>query len=196
VTDTVGWYEANARDFFQRTFEAGELPQLTDFTNRLPPGARVLEIGCGAGRDARILRERGFRVTATEASPALAALARAHSGVEVQVTTFEAMAWPEASFDGVWACASLLHAPRADLPGLLRRIAHALAPGGSLFMSFKHGAGEREANGRRFTDLDEPAAVALIGEAPGLELVSLAVNGDRRPGRRHESWLSVFCRKI
>lgn len=195
MSGTVAWYEANAEDFFQRTFGVGELPQLTEFADRLPEGARVLEVGCGAGRDAKVLSERGFRVTATEASPALAALARAYSGVDVQVMTFEAMAWPEASFDGIWACASLLHSPRAELPDLLLRLTRALAPGGLFFMSFKYGTEERDAVGRRFTDLDEAGATALLAEAGGLELISLQVSGDQRSDRAHERWISLLCRK-
>ena len=195
MNETVGWYEANAEDFFQRTFGVGVLPQLRWFADRLPPGAKVLEIGCGAGRDAKILRDLGFQVTATEASPKLAALARDYAGVEVAVITFDEMAWPDASFDGIWACASLLHAPRAQLPDLLRRLARALVPGGLFFMSFKHGTQERGANGRRFTDLDEAGAQALIAEAGGLSILTTEVTPDARPDRPDARWLSLLCRK-
>jgi SAM-dependent methyltransferase len=194
VSDSVGWYEANAQLFFDRSVGAAVLTQQRRFADLLPAGGRVLDAGCGAGRDAKIFREWGFVVTATEAAPALAALARAHAGVDVQVMTFDQMDWTEA-FDGIWACASLLHAPRRDLPDTLRRLRRALVPGGAWFMSFKYGVEDRESGGRWFTDLDEPGAEALLAEAGGLELIELAVTHDVRSERSHERWLSVVCRR-
>lgn len=196
MTDSIRFYDENAEDFFQRSVTAPMLPQLRRFASLLPPGGRVLDAGCGSGRDARALADMGFAVTATEAAPRLAALARTHTGLDVQVVTFEEMDW-EAAFDGIWACASLLHVPRADLPATLRRLKRALAPDGAWFMSFKYGAEEeREANGRRFTDLDESGAVALIGEAGGLQILDMEVSGDVRPEREAERWLSLLCRRI
>ena len=191
---TIRWYDDNAEEFFRRSVEAEMLPQLREFAALVPQGGRVLDAGCGAGRDAKALKAMGFEVTATEAAPRLAALARTHAGVEVRVMTFDQMDWIEA-FDGVWACASLLHVPRGALPDALRRLKRALTPGGVWFMSFKHGAGEREANGRRFTDLDETAATRLLAEVGGLALIRSAVTGDVRPGRAAERWLSLLCRR-
>jgi SAM-dependent methyltransferase len=191
---SIGWYDANAEDFFVRSMGAGMLPQLSAFAALLPPGGRILEAGCGSGRDAKALKEMGFDVTATEAAPKLAALAEAHAGLPVQVVTFEQMVWRE-TFDGIWACASLLHVPRAELAGVLRRLRDTLVLGGVWFMSFKCGSEERLANGRRFTDLDEAGATALLAEAGGLELLALEVSGDVRPERGAERWLSVLCRR-
>jgi SAM-dependent methyltransferase len=194
VTDSVAWYDQNAESFFARSIDTAILVQQRAFADLLPRGGRVLDAGCGSGRDAKTFREWGFEVTATEAAPKLAALARRHSGVDVQVMTFDQMDWVEA-FDGIWACASLLHVPRSGLPPTLRRLTRTLVPGGVWFMSFKYGEGERAANGRRFTNLDEAGAKRLIEEAGGLELLSLQVSGDVRPERSEERWLSVFCRR-
>jgi SAM-dependent methyltransferase len=194
VTDSVRWYEDNAQAFFDRSVDAAILADQRAFADLLPGSGRVLDAGCGSGRDARLFRSWGFSVTATEAAPALAALARAHAGVDVKVMTFDQMDWTEA-FDGIWACASLLHVPRTDLPATLRRLRRALVPGGVWFMSFKYGDQEREANGRRFTDLDETGAQVLLAEAGGLQLVSMHASVDVRPDRTQERWLSLFCRR-
>ena len=69
--------------------------------------------------------------------------------------------------DGIWACASLLHVPGAELPDVMQRLCKALKPGGVLYASFKYGTGEREHHGRRFTDLDEPGLAALLRHVAG-----------------------------
>lgn len=191
---SIGFYEENAEDFFRRSVGADMAPAYDDFLSRLPPGGRILDAGCGSGRDALAFQKLGFPVTAMEASPKLAELARAHTGLPVQVMTFDQVAW-QGAFDGVWACASLLHVPRAELPAAVGRLREALAPQGVLWMSFKYGAREREANGRRFTDLDKAGGARLVAQAGGLELLSATASGDVRPARGGERWLSLLCRR-
>jgi SAM-dependent methyltransferase len=191
---SIQFYEDNAEDFFRRSVDADMARGHADFAALVTPGGRVLDAGCGSGRDSLAFSRLGFRVTPIEASAKLAALARAHTGLPVEVMTFDEIAWREV-FDGVWACASLLHVPRAGLPAALTRLRDALVPGGILWMSFKYGAQERQANGRHFTDLDEAGARALIEAAGGLSLISLNVTDDAREDRPGERWLSVLCRK-
>ena len=192
---SIQFYEDNAEDFFRRSVGADMAKGHADFTALVTPGGRILDAGCGSGRDTLALAKQGFRVTPIEASPRLAALASAHTGLAVEVMTFDEIAW-QRQFDGVWACASLLHVPRAELASAVRRLRDALLPGGIVWMSFKYGAQERQANGRHFTDLDESLARALIAEVGGLALVALEVTGDVRADHSGERWLSLLCRKI
>ena len=192
---TIGFYDENAEDFFRRSVDADMARGHADFAALAAPGGRILDAGCGSGRDTVALAKMGFRVTPIEASANLAALAAAHTGLPVEVMTFDQIAWRD-TFDGVWACASLLHVPRADLPAAVRRLRDALVPGGILWMSFKYGTEERQANGRHFTDLDEAGAHPLIAEAGGLALISLTVTDDARADRPGERWLSVLCRRV
>jgi SAM-dependent methyltransferase len=194
MSETIGFYDENAEDFFRRSVDADMARGHADFTALVSAGGRVLDAGCGSGRDSLAFAGLGFQVTSMEASAKLAALATAHTGLPVEVMTFDQIAWREA-FDGVWACASLLHVPRAELPAAVTRLRDALVPGGMLWMSFKYGAQERFANGRHFTDLDEAGGKALLAKVGGLELISLTVTGDARPDRSSERWLSVLCRK-
>jgi len=194
VNQTIGFYDENAEDFFQRSVDADMARGHADFTALVAAGGRILDAGCGSGRDSLAFARLGFRVTPMEASAKLAALASAHTGLPVEVMTFDQIAWRE-EFDGVWACASLLHVPRAELPAAVTRLRDALVPGGVLWMSFKYGAQERFANSRHFTDLDEAGAGPLIEAVGGLSLISLTVTDDAREDRPGERWLSVLCRR-
>ena len=191
---SIDFYETNAQAFFDRSVEADMAQGHAEFMALLPPGGRVLDAGCGSGRDALEFHRRGFGVTAMEASEALAALARAHTGLPIEVMTFDDVAWREA-FDGVWACASLLHVARADLPAAVGRLRDALVAGGALWMSFKYGTQERTVAGRTFTDMDEGLARGLLAATGGLELIVMQVSGDVRADHTGERWLSVLCRR-
>ena len=189
---SIQFYEDNADDFFRRSVDADMAQGWAAFGALVRPGGRVLDAGCGSGRDTLALAKQGFRITPIEASPKLAALASAHTGLPVAVMTFDQIVWRDV-FDGIWACASLLHVPRADLPEVMRRLRDALVTGGVWWMSFKYGAEERQASGRHFTDLDEAGARTLIEEVGGLTLLSMEVTGDARAGRASDRWLSVLC---
>lgn len=192
---SVQFYEQNAEDFFRRSVDSDMSVQRSAFANRLPPGGRILDAGCGSGRDAKAFREMGFEVTAMEASPKLAELARAYSGVDVEVRTFDEVAWRD-RFDGVWACASLLHVPRRDLAATVGRLRDALKPGGILWMSFKYGTRERQVAGRHFTDLDEASVAGLVTEAGGLDLLLIETSDDVRDSRPGERWVTATCRRV
>jgi SAM-dependent methyltransferase len=188
------YYHQNAGTFFAETVEVDMTPLYHRFMRLLPEQARILDAGCGSGRDARAFAELGHQVTAFDASAALVALAEAYLGQPVQCLRFQEIAWQEA-FDGIWACASLLHVPASELPDVMARLRRAIEPGGILYASFKYGGGEREHHGRRFTDLDEPGLAALLRQVPDLEPVETWTTGDRRPGRESERWLNTLLRR-
>jgi SAM-dependent methyltransferase len=191
---SIGFYEANAKAFFDRSVDADMARGHEEFTAMVPPGGRVLDAGCGSGRDALAFHRLGFEVTAMEASPALAALARAHTGLAVEVMTFDQITWRD-RFDGVWACASLLHVPRVALAATVTRLRDALVPDGVLWMSFKYGSEERQAGERHFTDLDEAGGQKLLADVGGLTLLSQHATEDVRADHGGERWLSLLARR-
>jgi SAM-dependent methyltransferase len=190
----IDYYQQNAGTFFADTVDVDMTPLYRRFLRLLPERARILDAGCGSGRDARAFAEVGHKVTAFDASPALVALAEAYLGQPVQCLRFQEAAWQDA-FDGIWACASLLHVSASELPDVMARLCRALEPGGILYASFKYGSGEREHHGRRFTDLDEAGLAALLRQVPGLEPVETWTTADLRPGREAERWLNTLLRR-
>jgi SAM-dependent methyltransferase len=99
------------------------------------------------------------------------------------------------AFDGVWSMASLLHVPQADLPRVFEAYRDALVPGGVLFASFKHGEGEVQTKGRLFSNQNRQSLESLIAPIAGLDVIDIRVDADIRPGRSHEEWVSVLCRR-
>lgn len=192
MTDsTLRYYEENAERFFEETVDV-DLSEIRErFLARLPDNADILDAGCGSGRDALAFSRRGHRVTAFDASPEIAAMASRHLGLPVMVMRFEDVGFAEA-FDGVWACASLLHVPSSKLPEALARLTRALRVGGTFYMSFKEGAGERMKGGRLFTDVDREGLRRLLAAVPGLGEPEIWRTPDARPGRENEYWVNAL----
>ena len=190
---SIAYYETHAPAFFGDTVALDLTPLYARFLEWLPAGSAILDAGCGSGRDTRAFLESGYTVTAFDASPTLARLASAHCGLPVPVLRVQELD-RSARFDGIWACASLLHVPWRELPEVLRRLAVALKPGGVLYASFKYGSGEREHQGRRFTDLDAVGLASLLQAAPYFMILETWMTADRRPERAEERWLNLLLK--
>jgi SAM-dependent methyltransferase len=157
---TLDFYAREAETYATRYTMSEELPA---FLDRLRPGSRILELGCGGGRDSEAMLAAGFEAVPTDGSPELAAQAEKHLGRPVRVLLFEDIDFV-AAFDGVWANACLLHAPKPSLPAIFKKIRRALRPGGVMYASFKTGAAEGiDRFGRYYNYPDE----AFLREALG-----------------------------
>ena len=163
--ETLAVYDAKAADYAALTESEARDKQLAAFIADMPPGGHVLDLGCGPGQSAALMAAHGLRITATDASAAMVALAAAREGVNAHVGTFDEITG-EALYEGVWANFSLLHAPREAMPRHLAAIAHALKPGGRLHIGVKTGTGaKRDALGRLYTYYSEPELTALLNDA-------------------------------
>lgn len=142
MSTTGNFYEDKAEEYFSLTFDADTSAPRERFLAKLPRRARILDAGCGSGRDLRAFKRAGHVALGIDSSVAMASLAYAYSGAECMVLRLEDIAF-ERSFDGIWACASLLHLPRAQLVPVLIRLHQALVFGGTLFLALQEGQGER-----------------------------------------------------
>lgn len=188
------YYQQHAERFFTETLTVDMSALYQPFVAHLKPGARILEAGCGSGRDARAFHKMGYDVEAFDACAELVELARQHSGLPVEQKRFGDVTDVE-RYDGIWCCASLLHVPLAELPGVMARLARALKPGGVWYLSFKYGSGEREKDGRVFTDMNEAGLNELIGDLQNITLLNSWMTGDKRPERQDEKWLNALLLK-
>jgi SAM-dependent methyltransferase len=191
--ETLKFYADNADAYVQHA--QGPTPQLAAFMAQLPAGGAVLELGTGNGRDAAAMLVAGFAVTPSDASPELAAEAQARLGRPVRIMAFHELD-DIAAYDGVWACACLLHAPREELTDDLARIFRALRPGGWLSASFKAGGGEgRDALGRYYNYPDAAQLREHLVAAGDWASVDISENDGSGYDNRPTRWLWAHARK-
>jgi len=195
LTDTtLSHYQENADQFVDNTIDVDMTALYDRFLPFVPSGGHILDAGCGSGRDALFFINAGYRVTAFDASPELVAKAAYLIGQPVEVVTFEQFHSNDL-FDGVWACASLLHVPLDQLHLAIGNLAACLHDGGSIYMSFKLGSGERVSKGRLFTDLNQNGLAELLKLLPDLRLKEAWTTHDQRPGREDEKWFNAVLVK-
>ena len=191
---TIDYYNSNANDFYESTVNADMTAQYNMFEKRLYAGACILDCGCGSGRDTKYFLDQGYEVTAIDGSEELCKKASELTGIEVRNIFFQDIDY-EDEFDGVWACASLLHVAKDELPDVLKKICRAMKEDGILYVSFKYGDYSGERNGRFFTDLNEESFDKLISGVPEFVVQEKEISSDVRPGREDEKWLNAIVVK-
>jgi superfamily II DNA or RNA helicase/HKD family nuclease/SOS-response transcriptional repressor LexA len=194
MTDTVGYYNRNAARYVADTVEVDLSALRQRFLAQVPAGGLILDAGCGSGRDSYAFLQQGYRVRAFDAASEIARFATEHIQQPVQVQRFEELD-ERAAYDGIWACASLLHLSAAELPNAFQRLWAALKPNGVLYLSLKHGDGERiDAEGRHFTDASETHLRDWLAELPEIATIDCWLTLDERPDRT-ETWLNALVRR-
>ena len=195
MAKTLEYYAQNAEKFAAETASVDFSAAQERFLAHLAPGAAILDFGCGSGRDTKVFLGRGYRVTAVDGSPELCELASAYTGIPVRQILFAELDEAEV-YDGIWACASVLHVSSAELPDIFRRMITALKSGGIIYASFKYGTFEGERNGRFFTDFTEETFAKFLQQFPELSLIDQWISSDVRPGREDEKWLNAIMMKL
>ena len=190
---TLRYYDSNAQSFVAGTIDV-DMSSIQDaFLSLLHSGARILDLGCGTGRDSRYFLSRGFAVTACDGSARMCEVASTNTGLEVRHLLFENLDYVD-EFDGIWACSSLLHVPSTGLKGIFSLVHRALKSNGVFYCSFKYGTYEGERDGRYFTDLTEDSIADLMDGR--FQSRRIWITNDARPDRHDEKWLNVIARKI
>lgn len=190
---TIDYYNKHAEEFTTSTFEVDMKSLYQPFLAELPEGARILDVGCGSGRDTLAFKNKGYQLDAIDYSEELVKKATRLTGIPIKLKSFYEVDDYEA-YDGIWACASLLHCERSRLAGVLEKMVQALKPNGVIYMSFKYGDSDRDQDGRQFTDLDENQAEALLEQFDNVQHIQQWVTLDQRPDRQ-EKWLNLLWKK-
>jgi len=166
------------------------------FLKELPAAGHILDAGCGSGREAEAFLERGYRVTAIDASPEMAQSATVLTGQHCEILSFQKMEFYE-EFDGIWACASLLHVPKHEMADVMHRFIRSLKVDGIFYISLKEGEGERIAeDGRFFNYYTMESFRELLADFPMLGEVAAWKTQGIRSQRNIVTWLNFLLKKV
>lgn len=177
---TIDYYNKHAEEFTASTFEVDMESLYQPFLVELQEGARILDVGCGPGRDTLAFKNKGYQVDAIDYSEELVKKASRLTGIPIKLKSFYEVDDYEA-YDGIWACASLLHCERTRLKEVIGKLLSALKPNGVIYMSFKYGNGDREKDGRQFTDLNEVQVKELLNQWDDVSQLKQWITIDQRP---------------
>lgn len=192
--DTVNYYNRNVKQFYDNTVAVDFTDTQNVFLSKLVKGSAILDFGCGSGRDTKYFLSQGYYVEAIDGSLELCKLASQYTGIQVRHMLFRELSAIH-KYDGIWACASILHLPWSELADVMRRMQAALKANGIIYTSFKYGTFSGERNGRYFTDMTEARFAGIIEEIGGLQIEEQWISADVRPGRGEEQWLNIILRK-
>lgn len=199
---TIDTYNKTAKEYILKVQKYAPVPEREKFITLVKPGGKILDAGCGSGRDANYFASKGFVVTGIDLSETLLAYATetAHPNTRFLKMDLRNIAL-NSSFDGIWACASLLHLTREEGLPVLRNFQHMLTPGGTLFLLLKEGTGDQlvtsgtiEGDTRYFTYYTREEVRTSLEEA-GFKVFDQLVwdQKDRNRERPHEMWISTFA---
>jgi SAM-dependent methyltransferase len=192
---STAYYDAHADEYFKSSVNLDLHELYESFLKELRPGAHILDAGCGSGRDTKAFLDRGYRVTAIDASPQLARLATAFTRHPCEVLSFQESEFRQ-EFDGIWACASLLHVAKDEIDDVMARFIRALKPGGTVYISLKEGEGERVSeDGRFFSYYSEDSFRMLLERFPALREQAFWKTKEIRSSSHCEPWLSFLLKK-
>jgi SAM-dependent methyltransferase len=190
---SIAYYNENSDVFIANTAGVNMGKLYEPFLEHIPTGGRILDLGCGSGRDTKFFSDQSYEVVAIDASINMVEATQRIADADVQQLRFDEMDFVD-EFDGIWACASLLHIPETELKNILEKCLQALRSSGTIFASFKYGSTQRIKGGRLFTDLNETKLVTLLDTLKFRLVVSHWVTQDVRSDRSDEKWLNAIIR--
>lgn len=193
--DSLDYYERYAIPYYEQTIDLDLSEIMQTFVELLPEGAEVLDLGCGSGRDTKALEEHGFYVTPMDGSAKMCELAEIYTDKEVLHLTFEEMDFQKV-FDGIWACASLVHVPGEEIGIIMDKVLDSLKPGGILYFSVYEGDRDGIYGGRYFHDYTEESLKRLFRHRLNAEIVKIWRTDDVRRDKEEHQWLNVLVRKL
>ena len=195
-TQTVSHYGQSAESFWEGTKDH-DVSQNMDALLRHIEGAppyRILDFGCGPGRDLAAFRKLGHEPDGLDGCEEFVEMARSYSGCEVFHQSFLHLDLPAEAYDGIFANASIFHVPTQELPRVLLELRDALKPGGVLFCSNPRGPDLEQFTPERYgAFLSQSTWNEYLAEARFLELEHYF----RPPGkpRDQQPWLATVWRK-
>ena len=190
---TLDYYNQNANTFFEGTVSVN-FREVQDKFLKILPGKKILDFGCGSGRDTKYFLDNGYDVIAIDGSIELCKKASEYTGIEVKHMLFQELNEKD-TYDGIWACSSILHLNKEELKPVLLKMVEALKKHGIIYTSFKYGDFEGERNGRYFSNFTIESFKEYVQDISTIQIEEYWLSGDVRKGREKEQWLNLILRK-
>lgn len=191
--NTIKYYDDNAESFIQTTVDADMSDTRKLFLSFIPAGGKILDAGCGSGRDSLFFIEAGYQVIPMDASEQMCIAASRLTGIPALNQSFDDLC-ADNEYDGIWACASLLHINGEHQPIVWQKLLSALKSGGIMYASYKEGTFSGFRNGRYFYDMTLEAVTVLVERFSNIEIMKLWKTKDVRPGVDTE-WVNILAKK-
>lgn len=204
IQKTIAVYNAMAQEYAKKLADYAPRPEQEKFVSLLSKNAKVLDAGCGPGRDCEYFTKHGLNVVGVDLSEKLLKIARHRiPNVMFEKQDLRHLQFSTNSFEGIWACASLLHLRREEIPEVLKSFYNLLKLGGVLFIQVKEGSGETDiaealsSNMTRHFTYFSLSELKKLLENAGFNVEDIYTWNEevRRPGRRDLVWISSFSRK-
>ena len=193
--NTLDYYNKNSEEYFNSTLNVDMTNTYKEFLKLVPEGGKILDLGCGSGRDSMNFIKLGYEVIAVDGAKKLAKKASALLGKEVIASTFEELELKE-KFHGIWACASLLHIKREDLKIVLNNLYNNLDDKGVFYMSFKYGEKEYvDDKNRYFNCFTDESIISFINENTKYNILGLYITEDKLGRVNEVKWVNLICNK-
>lgn len=190
--NTIKFYNENAKKYYEDT-KNGDMKNIYgNFLENIKNGGSILDLGCGSGRDSLYFINEGYKVTSVDGSINLALEAEKLTGQRVIVSMFEELHLEE-QFNGIWACASLLHVKRENIIDVINRLSLNLKDDGVFYMSFKYGENEFiDEKGRYFNNYTKETFLNMINMCNNLDVIDISVSDDVLGGRNNLKWINAL----
>lgn len=193
--DSIAYYDTNSHEFFNGTINADLHEVYQKFLSYLPERGRILDAGCGVGRDSKFFSSKGYEVVPFDGSTEMVRLTSDLLGKPALQMLFQDMNFLN-EFDAAWANASLLHVPYENLRETIESFHAAILPSGILYASFKHGTSMRKIEDRVFFDMNETTIEPFLrGLFSPLEIWKSTDVRSKAPSP-DKSWLNFIAKRI
>ncbi len=161
--NTLKYYDKNAKSYYDQTLEGNLQENYEKFLKHLPENAYILDFGCGSGRDSKYFKEKGYIVRAIDGSKEMCKLASKYINQEVVCMKFDELSDIN-TYDGIWACSSILHVEKENLTPILIKMIKALKDNGVIYTSFKIGVGYEIKENKYYNFLSKEEMVRILSE--------------------------------
>ena len=206
LDETIDLYNSLAEDYAKQASDRGPFMQRKKFVSMLQSGAKVLDVGCGSGRDCAFFSEKGFKVTGIDRSEKLLELARISAPkAKFYSADMRHLSFEKNMFDGIWSCASVVHIKHKEMQQVFNSFYTILKSGGVLYIHVKKGEGEgyleepSMPGKQRFYSFFTTSLLKKYCEIAGfsdIEVIDVGFTEAYANGKRSKEWVDCFAKKV